>query len=143
MDNFAYEDGPLPGDPEWSPNPINPRGKPTLSLEVRLTHKYVGTYRHLDAWQDVGMAVIRCTETELMDDGEDPCEPTRTTMLLEIHCDEVTDSHVIMRAIQGALGSHGCAHDWDCCGCWSTRVGDIAHVKDNLWFVETHSSRNY
>lgn len=129
-------------EPE-APDYDDPRyGRNTFPLERRLTHKYVGTWKHLDEWDDVGYAVIRCSEVELTDDT-DPCEPCETTMVVEVWTRQPEPQAVIREAIISSLTSHGCSHEYDCCGCRSTWVGDVAHAINGKWLVSTYSSRNY
>ena len=35
-----------------------------------------------------------------------------------------------------------CGHDWDCCGCWFTRVYGIKK-KGNLVYFKSYSAQNY
>ncbi|QIG76893.1 hypothetical protein EVC30_064 [Rhizobium phage RHph_Y1_11] len=136
MDNFAWEEmGHLPAEPEL---PKYER----VTLERRLTHKYVGTYKHLDSHEYVGDALIRCRDEELVDD-EDPCEPTTITMVVEVVTEQPQPLNIICEAIRDTFSSHGCAHEWDCCGCWSTWTSEVAHAVNNKFLVELRSHRNY
>lgn len=121
---------------------VNPRfNRETVALERRLSHKYVPGWSYLDSHEPVGVAVIRCRDVEV--DEEDPCEYTTVTMIVEVHTDQVENSYTIMQAIRDSFGGGRCQHEWDCCGCWTTYVTEMAHATNNKWLVETRSSRNY
>ena len=89
-------------------------------LSVRVTHRYVGTYRHLDEWRDVGTATLTparlVREAEGYDDGG--------TYIRWATFPRGQDIDASIRAVEDTLTSSGCAHEWDCCGCASvyTRV---------------------
>jgi len=107
-------------------------------LSVRLTHRYVGTWKHLDEWRDVGTAVLTparaVEEGNGFDDGG--------TYIIWATLSRGVDRDAACRALEDELSSHGCAHEWDCCGCasYSTRV---LHRHGRRVVLETHVSFNY
>lgn len=109
-----------------------------LNLEVRLTHRYVGTWQHLDEWRDVGAAVLTpartVQESEDFDDGG--------TYVRWATLPRGIDRDAACRALEDTLSSHGCAHEWDCCGCasYSTRV---LHRHGRRVVLQTRVSYNY
>jgi hypothetical protein len=114
-------------------------------LEIRKTHKYVGTYQHLDEWDYVGTATVTASESET--DHEDPCESTKTTMIVCVEIDRgitrQTDEELVKSALRSTFTKSGCAHEYDCCGCWSTYVGEVEKITADRYMVVTRSSRNY
>jgi hypothetical protein len=120
----------------------------TLHLSKRTSHKYVGTYQHLDAWEDIPATAELIGEGEAeITDPEDMCEPTRQRLHYLVTCDAmVVDEKDVRKALEDEHSSHGCAHDYDCCGCRSytalaTRL--MTELDKQLWQVEIASSRNY
>lgn len=121
----------------------------TEILAIRKTHKYVGSYRHMDEWQEIG-TMDHIGQRLLSVDDDDPCEYTTTEKTLRIRCDEIQPAERVERAIRDSINSHGCAHEYDCCGCWSTHVTSVTPMftgsdttKPQLYRVVTASSRNY
>jgi len=115
----------------------------TIALERRLSHKYVGTYKYLDWHKPVGSLTVKVEKWDRDEDGDDACDPVTTTMVVEVATDEPQPLKLICDAIRDTFSSQGCAHDYDCCGCRSTYTSEVAHIIDNKFYVETHSSRNY
>lgn len=109
-------------------------------LTLRLTNRYVGTWAHLDDWESIGAFDTRHQSSQILDE-DDPCEPTRTVMVMEIDCPRSDDE--IYRALRDTLGRHGCDHEHDCCGCWSTRLEEARPEGGRTWTAILHSSRNY
>lgn len=107
-------------------------------LSVRLTHRYVGTWSHLDEWRDVGTAVLTparaVEEGNGFDDGG--------TYIRWATLPRSIDRDAACRALEDELSRHGCSHEWDCCGCasYSTRV---LHRHGRRVVLETHVSFNY
>ena len=107
-------------------------------LSVRLTHTYVGTYSDLDDWESIGTFDIR-TQSETVDE-DDPCEQTTRTFIIDVSSD--SDEETIKKALAASLSSSGCAHEHDCCVCWSSYVDTIEKTDDG-WVVTQINSRNY
>jgi hypothetical protein len=113
------------------------------TLSLRETSKYVGTYRHLDEWRDIG----RFEELGRVDlgitDPEDMCEPRKGYILVSVAPVQKGPTRAeILRALADEFTIDGCAHEYDCCGCRSSRAS-AHHVKGNVYCVEITSSRNY
>lgn len=117
-------------------------------LSIRKTNKYVGTYRHMDEWEDIG-TIEPLGQRLVSVDDEDPCEYTVTEKVVRIRCDEVQPTERIEQALRDTYTSRGCAHEYDCCGCWSTHVTDVkdqfpsATGTTRIYAVTMSSSRNY
>lgn len=119
-------------------------------LAIREKHSYVGSYAHLDPWHEIGSAEILSRGAEPTDLDES-CEPTDIYMLLRVTLnagavgldDQPVGDAEIARAIKDSFSRAGCAHEWDCCGCVSTYVNEVAKLPNGLWYVQSHASRNY
>lgn len=123
---------------------------PTTSLELRKTHKYVGTYQHEDSWDYLGTVVTQQYSSQGTDD-EDPCEPTRIMKLVSVQLDNRdhskplwTDAQ-IMQALKDTFTRVGCSHEHDCCGCWSHLVTEVLPLKlaPYTYVLILSASRNY
>ena len=127
--------------------PLTLKGIPMQqSLLVRQTHKFVGTYKDLDKWDHIGEFDIEAISDPIvnMDDPEDPCETTARILFIRVMPDSpARKQSEIERALRDGFESHGCGHDFDCCGCWSTSVIKVERLNDDYWRVETSASRNY
>jgi hypothetical protein len=118
------------------------RALPGEILERRLTHGYVGSWKHLDQHEYVGRMLIEATST-LGDevDPEDPCEPCTTTLFVKVYSGE--EEEAVKSALRDHFTAWGCSHEYDCCGCRSYRAGNITRLGSGYWRVTQHSSRNY
>jgi hypothetical protein len=111
-----------------------------IDLEIRETHKYVGPYRHLDRWREIGWA--RVIESGVVEkDWENPEETTVTRTVLTVHS-EAPEAE-IEQAIRDVFTKEGCAHEYDCCGCWSSYAQKPRKLSPGCWEVKVSSSRNY
>lgn len=111
-------------------------------LSIRSSHKYVGTYAHLDDWEDIGTVTILHHSVRHLDETDicDPCEE-----LWQVTCDDSNmNTTTIRNAICDTFTKQGCAHEYDCCGCRSVRVKPSTIKRyNNTWLFTTTSSRNY
>ena len=109
-----------------------------LPLSLRLTHRYVDTYSHLDAWRESGHAKV--TPSRLVREPEDFSEGG--TYIRWATLPRGPRADVSVRALVDSLSRHGCAHEWDCCGCpsWNTRV---IHRHGRRVVLKTTVSFNY
>jgi hypothetical protein len=108
-------------------------------LERRLTHRYVGTYRHLDRWRSLG-GVARITPYREVDAGNGYDEGG--TYVRWATLPRGVDRDAACRALEDALSRWGCAHEYDCCGCasYTTRV---QHRHGRRVVLKTRVSYNY
>lgn len=88
-----------------------------LHLFTRLTHRFVGTYKHEDAHRYVGRAKLLPMRT-LREPRENDFSDGGTYIARAVLPRGVS-REVAMRALRDTLTSEGCAHEWDCCGCRS------------------------
>ncbi|WP_353645732.1 hypothetical protein [Mesorhizobium sp. WSM2239] len=109
-------------------------------LELRETHSYVGSYAHLDSWIEIGTYVFEIQGQTVHTNDEDPCDPTEAKHMVRVTSDQPADK--IKEALIDTHSRHGCAHEWDCCGCRSF-AADAEQIKDDLWMLTITSSRNY
>lgn len=128
----------------------------TKSLNKRLTHKYVGTYKHLDAHEEIAQYVVM-NQTNMLDDDEDdpdPCDHRLTFLYLKItDIKEGLGEDSIADAIYDEFSAGGCSCEHDCCGCRSYTVVQAEKCKQfnygyrdadcQVWMVLVASSRNY
>ena len=109
-------------------------------LQVRETHKYVGTYQHLDRWKDIGRATV--IESEVVSKDPDAIEETTVVRnVVTVHSEAPDDE--IAQALRDTFTSEGCAHEYDCCGCWSHYARKPRKLSPGCWEVHVSSSRNY
>jgi hypothetical protein len=89
-----------------------------VHLYERLTHKYADGYRYLD--QDRFVATVKLTppvmvrEPDSYDDGGVFVQHLRTPAGAPLA--------LIRQALRDTLGGSSCRHEYDCCGCASTRI---------------------
>ena len=69
-------------------------------------------------------------------------EYTRLVAFLEVD-DKSLSLGEVAPAIRDTLTYSGCRHEYDCCGCWSTRVTDVKRVGRGRFSVLLSRSRNY
>lgn len=109
-----------------------------IHLERRTSHRYVGTYQHLDSWVDVGKAKVLAPRK--VEDGNGYDEVG--TYLLRAIIPAGQDAEQSRRALQDHFTSEGCSHDYDCCGCLSTRA-HARQVASRAFSIRVRYSRNY
>lgn len=114
-------------------------------LELRKTHKYVGTYRDLDEWEQVGKMRIAATSNKECDHEDDACEPWLHEHFIEVRVarGRKWQSNTINQALHDAFTAWGCHHEYDCCGCRSYMTSKVEYLGQNYWRVLVSSSRNY
>jgi len=123
----------------------------TNELFTRDKAGYVGTYDYLNPKTYLGDAVVEMRRVtnyndNLPEDSEeeyDECDPIHTAMLVRVKLEDPQPEERIKRALYDSFTYAGCHHDWDCCGCRSIYTREVKHLREDLWWVETNSSRNY
>ncbi len=118
-----------------------------ISLDIRKTHKYVGTYQHEDDWENIGTAYeLACRTLKPSEsDEEDYCEPLRTLIQVKVrtYAGENPSLQQIKRALRDTYTQSGCHHEYDCCGCRSYHVDNVRRRRDGTFCVTVDSSRNF
>jgi len=109
-----------------------------ILLSRRLTHRYVGTYSHLDEWRDIGVATL--TPRREVNPGNDYDEGG--TYIRWAVLPRGIDRDAACRALEETMSRWGCAHEYDCCGCasYTTRV---LHRHGRRVVLQTRVSFNY
>lgn len=113
-----------------------------MQLAKRLTHKYVGSWKHEDEWLDIGDAQVIAQSVIEITDEEDMCEPTKQVLFLDVATHDPQRPSDVASALHDVFTSHGCSHDYDCCGCRSYH-GRAEHLAGATYRVVVTSSRNY
>ena len=113
-------------------------------LCLRKTHRYVGTFKHEDEHERVGTVMTEAKQTlePVVADKEDPCEPLTTILFVFVQPDKGREKDV-KQALLDHFTAWGCAHEYDCCGCWSYRASEALRLGKGYWRVTVGSSRNY
>lgn len=123
------------------------------TLSLRESRKYVDSYRHLDEHRRIGTVTVMQHSAQLTDDN-DPCEPTRTILLVNVMVDNSDHSKPLVfngdikQALRDTFTAWGCGHEYDCCGCWNTSVTDVVPLRSDEnpaqhWIVIQSSIKNY
>lgn len=113
------------------------------TLSVRKTHGYVGSYSHLDKWEDIGIAKVISHKKRLHRDDEDGSSSYTVQEIMTVKLDEGADKKLIKRAIHDTFSRSGCACQHDCCGCWSIHVRDVRKRIDGSYMVYIGAYQNY
>lgn len=109
----------------------------TFTAAPRLTHRYVGTYSHLDKW---GAPMrFKALEPKVIDPGNDYDDAG--SILIRVIGDKKADQRLQAIALTQELTRYGCAHEYDCCGCISTSAR-VRHVRPGIFSVLLRSTRN-
>lgn len=118
----------------------------TQLISLRRTRRYVGTWAHLDQWEDLGTAKVLANSAVY---GPEKAEDDwnrrvrrwpkhmRRRFLKDYYADpscgpisyfrvvvpramlDVYGKDRVLQAIQDTFSRHGCSHEYDCCGCAS------------------------
>lgn len=110
------------------------------TLAIRKTHTYVGSYDHLDSWEDIG-SFARISHESVSTDEEDACDPHSSKTVVAVESDSPREE--IREALLSSFTKAGCAHEYDCCGCRSFYAREATPVGKGMWCVEVDSRRNY
>jgi hypothetical protein len=109
----------------------------TVNLYLRLTHKYVDSYRHLDESRYIG--TIKLTPPRQTREGNGHDDLGDYVRFGRIP--RGLDPKEVERAVSDTLSHWGCSHEYDCCGCLLTRSD--ARVRGRTLMVHTSVGRNY
>lgn len=111
------------------------------ALEVRITHKYVGTWRHLDEWRSIG-SMVELSRYELNAE-DDFTEPATTAILVKVEYGKGVTYKQVFQALDSHYSSAGCDHEHDCCGCRSYDCDEWHRLDKQFCIVVVSSSRNF
>jgi hypothetical protein len=113
-----------------------------VSIEIRKTHKYVGSYQHLDDWEALPERV-----KQLGGKGYPPDDDTDYSdggkFVFRVVAPRSLDPKKVMQALRDTYTSQGCAHQRDCCGCESRRASVTRIRRSNEYRVTQSISFNY
>lgn len=121
-----------------------------IALQIRLTHKYVGTYQHEDEWETLGeYEVLSSQKWKPIDDEEfDPTDTIKN--FYEVVVRTYGSEHKaekITQALRDQFTQVGCHHDYDCCGCrsfYAEKPEFLYQEEDGLHYrLIVNSYRNY
>jgi len=118
-------------------------------LELRVTHKYVGTYQHEDEWKVVGdYGIIQSEKWVKVDqDNFDPTEPVMVHYWVKVTPELGIPEEEVRQALRDSFSHVGCHHEYDCCGCRSfyASTPELLTVGEDCeeWKVTVNSYRNY
>lgn len=112
-----------------------------LNLSRRLTHKYVGAWKHLDSWEFI--ATAKKTPWVVVEQPEDFDGTTICDAWVTLPAGaDRKNRAIVARALEDTLSSHGCSHEWDCCGCASYRA-EVVLRRGRRMLVRSYMTRNY
>ena len=120
------------------------------ALELRLTHKYVGTYQDMDEWKTIGeYEVLSSQKWKPMEEEDfDPTEPIMNYYEVAVipHGLEYK-AEEIHQALKDSFTQVGCHHEYDCCGCrsfYASKPEFLYQKEDGLHYrIVVNSYRNY
>ena len=117
-----------------------------IIIEKRVTHKYVGKWRHLDQWRDAISAPARALPRRLVavpggdaDHSEGPTHVHRFRLPAGLTRRQRDDA---ARGLRDMYTSHGCSHEYDCCGC-SSHYARVIHRAGRDVVLAVGTSYNY
>lgn len=110
---------------------------------ARLTHKYVGTHKHLDRHRYVGS--VNLTPPQVVErpgPDADFSEGNRYVQFARLPAGlSAKQRRELASAIEDENTSHGCSHEYDCCGCASYHAR--AQVRGRRLYLRVAVSFNY
>lgn len=109
----------------------------TLTLQLRLTHRYRRAYADLDEHEFLGDATIIEKRSNFL-----PKKPWRVVEFFVLDCSNVTEKEEgdIAQAIYDTLRER-CACEHDCCH-WQKCVGRVRRMRDNKFAFVFINERN-
>jgi hypothetical protein len=105
-------------------------------LRLRMTHRYVGTFAHLDK---IARGPVLGADP---DEQDDVTEPRSHLVCVEVEAQAGISPESIEQALADSFTQMDCHHDYDCCGCRSY-CGEATHIGSKIWHVTVSSSRNF
>lgn len=123
------------------------------ALELRVTHKYVGTYQHEDEWKTLGEYEVLSSQkwrpVEEDKEGEyDITDPIKHYYEVAVIPYGATyDAEEVRQALKDSFTQVGCHHEYDCCGCRSFYASNpefLYQAEDGIHYrITVNSYRNY
>jgi len=109
-----------------------------LNLFTRLTHRYADGWRHLDDEEFTGTVKVLGITHETEDGGYDDGGTAR----FRVVAPSALKGADLSQSIRQTLSGSGCRHEYDCCGCASTRAS-VKRVSPREYAVKVSISYNY
>lgn len=111
-----------------------------IQAHLRLTHRYVDEYGHLDQWDTLHTMEFKMLggRDVRVGNGYDDLGSKRHRVIGSKKLDQNKQA----QALRDTLSYHGCSHSYDCCGC-SSRSARVTKVKPGIFSVLLSISRNY
>lgn len=132
--------------------------KAAISIESRVTTRYVQGYAHLDDWAKVCNARRSAPHVVALPDDEEASDGGSTAVLVVLSPADLataknnyrrvtaqnkpTFTRWMTRAIEESMSGGGCGHDYDCCGC-ASYYADAHRTKPREFSVVVTRSYNY
>jgi len=110
----------------------------TIDLYTRLTHRYVGECKDMDEHQLVVTA--KATPERVVRYGGEMEEGATT--ISNVFLPAGTDTRKAARALTDTLSAHGCACEYDCCGC-ASYYADVKVLGPRRLLARVRTSYNY
>ena len=111
-----------------------------LNAFPRTTHKYVGTYKHLDKYGTP--VLIKMLGGRKVERYEDYYVGPIYYNRIVLPAGTTATFKQVRNALYGEFSKHGCHHEYDCCGCASTSV-TVTRVSKREYLMERSISYNY
>jgi hypothetical protein len=112
------------------------------ALELRVTRKYVDSWKHLDEHRYLGSFEMLSSKHK-DGDPEDCCEPMVHKHTVRVKAGKGVPLSDIKQALHDEFTVWGCSHEHDCCGCRSYAVRTVRKQLDGTFVVFVGSSRNF
>jgi len=109
---------------------------------LRLTHKYVGTFKDLDDHAYIGEVKVlgrrKVNQPEAYYE-----EPSHGPVyVMRVIVPKTWNRKIWTQALHDAFSRHGCAHEYDCCGC-ANYSADVRFVGKREAVVRTVITYNF
>lgn len=107
--------------------------------ERRVTFRYKDRFKYEDQWQQLEkpftLKILGGRVVQPDDDERGPTVYNRVVAPRGVTLAEV------QRALKDEYDSYGCHHEYDCCGCSSTRT-DVKHIRGREFLMTRRVSYN-
>jgi hypothetical protein len=116
------------------------------TLKVRITHKYLDTWKDQDIWKEMGEYEITKFE-KWIKETEDILEPNLHYYWVTVYPELGVSVQDVRNALIDCFTHTSCSHDYDCCGCRTFYVTYAEHLASDgvseEWKVTVDSWRNF
>lgn len=108
-----------------------------MTVQVRLTDRYVDTCSHMDSWGQ--RFEVKVLQPRLLPQRHDEDEGS---YIMRVIGPKNVNQKLLKQAISNSMNRHGCTHTYDCCGCLSISAA-VTKMRKGVFSVHTSHSRNY